>query len=183
MASHYMAISVMPFARVVRTVHNNFTFTGWLRLRRRLTRMLNRALGVRYLAISPSVQATEWNNFANPTQLCLNWYDSEHFCPPTARTREAARKSFGFAEGDIAVISIGNCSPIKNHMAIIEALPQLSGSMRIVYLHAGCETERGEEREAAARLGLSRPGPLPRRVVRRALLAIRGRSVGDAVAF
>jgi glycosyltransferase involved in cell wall biosynthesis len=153
-ASLYTAASVVSLTRVVRTVHNNFTFTGGLGRRRRLTRMLSRMLGVRHLAICPSVQTTERQYLANPTELCMNWYDSEHFHLPTEQERAAARKSLSLADGGFVLISVGNCSPVKNHMAIIDALGQLREYPKIFYLHAGHEADT-EEREAAVRLGVA----------------------------
>jgi len=153
-ASVWVAASVVPYARLVRTIHNNFTFTGWLRKRRQLTRTLSRLLGVRQLAISPSVQATEWKYFRNPTILCLNWYDSNHFRPPTEHERVAARKSLGLSSEELVLVSVGNCSPVKNHTAIIEALGRLCKDSHVVYLHAGHENDDHDERQLALSLEL-----------------------------
>jgi len=153
-ASAWVAACVVPYAKLVRTIHNNFSFTGWLGFRRKLTRMMTRSFGVRQLAISPSVQATEWRYLWNQTELCLNWYDSDHFHRPTAQERLEARASLLLAGKEIAIVSIGNCSNIKNHMAILEALSLLPEYPQLIYFHIGHEDEAQTERSQAVYLGI-----------------------------
>jgi len=148
-ASLYMAAAAFPFSSVVRTVHNNFGFTGLLRARRGVTRALSRAIGVHHLAIGPSVEATERDKLWNPTELALNWYSSDHFRMPTADERLEARRSFNLDDDAIALVSIGNCSKVKNHIAIIEALPKLKDCGQVIYLHAGTEAHSRDERRVA----------------------------------
>ncbi|MGZ5233789.1 MAG: glycosyltransferase, partial [Burkholderiales bacterium] len=111
--------------------------------------------GVRHLAISPSVQATERAYFGNPTELCLNWYDSEYFRPPTAAERSNARELFALARDDIAVITVGNCSSVKNHGAVVNALSQWCDHLPgIIYLHAGQEDDQRSEYRQASQLAI-----------------------------
>jgi glycosyltransferase involved in cell wall biosynthesis len=154
-ASLWLAISAFRLAGIVRTVHNNFNFTGWLRQRRRFGRWLSRLLGVRHLAISPSVQMTERRQFANPTTLCPNWYDSDHFRPPSEMERAEARKKFDLTPDVVALASIGNCAAVKNHHVLIEALARLKHYPKLVYLHAGREVPARDEFNLATRLGVA----------------------------
>lgn len=154
-AGLYTALCIFPHAPMVRTVHNNFTFTGLLGFRRRITRALSRILGMRFLAIGPSVQKTERDFFGNPTQLCLNWYDSERFQPPGEREREVVRSQLGLKPDDFAVVTLGNCSKVKNHAAVIGAMALLRANPHVVYLHAGLEDQEQTERKLSAELGLT----------------------------
>jgi len=156
MASVWIAASVFPLTSVVRTIGSNFEFTGWLRMRRRVTRMLSRMIGVRQMAISPSVHANEMRTFGNKTEICLNWYDSDRFRPPTESERVEARKAFGLTKEDMVVVSVGNCAPGKNHKVIIEAFDKLRARGQFVYLHAGIEVDRQDERRLAINLGVDR---------------------------
>ena len=153
-AALWFALAARPWARIVRTVHSNFTFNGSLRIRRVLTRWLSRLVGVRHLAISPSVQNNERDRFFNLTVLAPNWFDDIKFHPPSKEERDRARAAFGLTAEDFVIITVGNCSPIKNHQAVIKAISELSGERQIIYLHVGEEDDRGSERVLAEQLGI-----------------------------
>lgn len=140
---------------LLRTIHNAFAFTGNLQWRRGIQRRLLHRLGLRHVAISASVRDTELHHYRLQTTLIWNWYDSQRFVATSAEARAAARTCFGLQEGDFAIASIGNCSPVKNHGAIIEAMAMLPAERRPIYLHAGIEEESKPERELAARLGVA----------------------------
>ncbi len=108
-----------------RTVHNNFPFTGQLRLRKALERWLCRRLGSKHLSISTSVQATELKRFHNPTDLCWNWFDETRFRPPTPEERTTARERLGIPADQKVLITVGNASDVKNCRVVIEALSAL----------------------------------------------------------
>ena len=138
-------------ARVVRTVHNVFAYAGRLRLQRTAERAALRMLGVRHLSISPSVESNERQRLLNPTHRVDNWVGSA-FRPATPDERTDARSAIGLDDASIVLTTIGNCSSVKNHMAVIEALPRLTRELRcpIVYLHAGTGASETEERALAA---------------------------------
>lgn len=140
---------------VLRTVHNAFAFTGNLQWRRGVQRRLLNRLGVRHVAISTSVHDTERRHYRLPTTLVWNWYNNLRFTETTHEARAAARKRFGVGEQDFVIASIGNCSPIKNHTAVIEAMAMLPSDARPIYLHAGIEEVGEPERELARALGVS----------------------------
>jgi glycosyltransferase involved in cell wall biosynthesis len=140
---------------LLRTIHNAFAFTGNLQWRRGMQRRLLHRLGVRHVAISASVRATELKHYQLPTTLVWNWYDSARFRATSAAERSAARAGFGVQEGDFVIASVGNCSKVKNHSAIIEALALLPDEHRPLYLHAGIEESTQPERQLASRLGMA----------------------------
>lgn len=139
---------------VLRTIHSAFAFSGNLRWRRGLQRRLLSRLGVRHVSIGASVRDTEQRCYNLPTTLIWNWYNSLRFTQTTEQARAAARAAFGIADSDFVIASIGNCSPVKNHTAVIEAMAMLSAPERPVYLHAGLELEGEPELELARRLGV-----------------------------
>lgn len=137
---------------VLRTVHNAFSFKGNLQWRRGIQRRLLNRLGVRHVSIGPSVRDTEQRCYNLPTMLIGNWYNSLRFTQTTDEERTAAREAFGIADSNFVVASVGNCSPVKNHTAVIEALAMLPATERPIYLHAGIEQPGEPERELARRL-------------------------------
>ena len=140
--------------RVIRSVHNSFGFDGFLRIRKRAERTLARVLGVRFVAVSLSVQENEATRFSNPSQLIMNWFDQVQFFPPTIAQRERARSLLGL-ESEIKVIAVvGNCSEVKNHALLLKALANMSEEERPLLLHVGDESSSPNEREFASELSL-----------------------------
>ena len=142
--------------RVVSTVHGTFAYGGWLRLRRMVFRKLQAKLGVIRVAISKSVQEAELKYFRSMVRVIPNWYDSQHFRPPTIEERVAARNGFGFSSETFVLVSVGNCSTIKNHSALIEAIALLPNEIPLTYLHVGAEQIDFPERQLARSLGVTK---------------------------
>jgi glycosyltransferase involved in cell wall biosynthesis len=143
-------------SRVFRTVHNVFPFTGALRIRRGVQRHVLRHLGVRSIAISPSVQNTEMERFGNRTELVPNWFDSRKYRPPTPQERAKARAALQLPDDAFTVCTVGGCWPFKNHDAIIRALTRIPGDLPLFYLHAGTEQPDHAERKLAQDLKVAR---------------------------
>jgi len=116
-----------------RTLHNNFLFGGWLRLQKKLERLICRRLGLRQVAISASVHSNELKRFANPSRVCWNWFDASRFWPPTGEEKIAARQRLGLPADRQILVSVGNGSQIKNYAAIIEALADPRHRSRLYY--------------------------------------------------
>lgn len=148
-----------PKTRVVRTIHAWFDFTGPLRLRKGVERWLCRhAFGVRHVVPSLSVRVNESRRFMNETTICPNWYDDTRFFPPTDAERHAARQDFGFAPGDLVVVSVGNHEPVKNYHTALQAIGRIQTERRVRFLHVGRSVDpaTGDSlQQLAVRLGLS----------------------------
>ena len=149
-----MALSVRPPV-VLRTIHNAFAFTGNLQWRRGWQRRLLQRLGIEHVSISDSVSDTELHHYRLATTLIWNWYDSLRFTATSPEAWVSARAAFGLNENDFVIVSIGNCSEVKNHTAIIEAMALMPAEQRPVYLHAGIEEAGQPERELARQLGVA----------------------------
>lgn len=137
-----------------RTVHNNFPFSGALRIRKAFERKLCRLMGSRHIAISPSVQANEQARFHNPSELCWNWFDADSFRPPGADERQAARRRLGIPEEQQVIVTVGNGSDIKNYRIVVESLAAI-GNPRAHYYQIGNPHPEGVDERAARELAIT----------------------------
>lgn len=142
-------------AKLVRTIHSNFTFTGNLRWLRAMQRRHLQSLGARFVSIAPGVQKNEHDRFGVRSDLVMNWADTERFLPISPKERAAARARWGFADQELVLITLGNCSDVKNHGALIGALAHTQDLGHVRYLHVGLEDSAGSERKLAEELGVS----------------------------
>jgi glycosyltransferase involved in cell wall biosynthesis len=140
-----LAARLAGTSAVIRTVHHIFPYQGWLRRRKRLERRLNRLLGTLYVCNSRSGSHNETHTLHNPHRLVFNWYDDNHFIPPTDVQRATARASLAIREDQVAFVSVGGCAAYKNHHLILEALVETPD---VLYLHAGPEPDDSERRLA-----------------------------------
>lgn len=152
--AYVLAARLAGCGKLVRTVHNNFNFRGTLRMRRGFERRWAERMGVCFIAIAPGVEQTERRLYGTSPLLILNWFDSTHFFPGNTGERAAARALFGIRDEEHVLVTIGNCSKVKNHAALIEALAQFA-EIPWRYLHVGEEEEGAPERAQAARLGIA----------------------------
>lgn len=151
--AYVLAARRVGVRNLVRTIHNTFQFDGLLRLRRGIERRLAERLGVRFVAISDGVNLNERSRFGTAPVLVQNWFDSRQFRPPTAQERDQARARLGIAPHEYTLITVGHCSAVKNHGALIEALAR-HGASAWRYLHVGREQAGQPERALAERLGV-----------------------------
>src|SRR5215469_16441142 len=143
-------------SNIVLSVHSTFLFDGVLRTRKKLERMVIRALGGRYGMVSDAVMECERNRFHNPGVRLWNWIDTEYFRPPSDEERQVARQSLGCTEDQFVVVSVANCSHIKNHSALLRALPGVKKRVSLLYLHVGKEEPGRPELLLAEQLGLEK---------------------------
>ena len=152
--AYVLAARRVGVRNLVRTVHNTFLFDGFLRLRRGVERRFAERLGVRFVAISEGVDRNERSRFGTAPVVIQNWFDSRRFRSPTPPERDQARASLGIAPDEYALVTVGHCSEVKNHGALIEALARF-GAVRWRYLHVGREQADQPERSLARQLGVA----------------------------
>jgi glycosyltransferase involved in cell wall biosynthesis len=140
--------------RVVITPHNTFRFNGLMRARKFMERLIIRLLGGRYGMISDAIMACEWEYYRNPGTRVWNWADTAHFRPSTPEERTDARRSLDIADNVFVIVSLGNCSKVKNHEAILRAVQLLPADLSPLYLHIGKEASENSERRLAAEIGI-----------------------------
>jgi len=155
---HALVAKIAGTRTIIRTVRNVFLFSGFLRLRRALQRFVaSQILGVKFIAIGSSVAEVEKKIFHNSTLLIPNWIDQQRFLP--ARDDDEPNKlraKFGIAPSDVVVVSVGSCSEVKNHKAIITAVVELQKELKnITYLHVGEGSMLEEEINFARANGVS----------------------------
>jgi glycosyltransferase involved in cell wall biosynthesis len=137
---HSLVARIAGIKKIVRTVHNNFDFSGYLRLKRTLQRFIaNKISGVQFITIGPSVYETENRVFFNNSILIPNWGNEAKFLPAQSRKEvEQIRGKLRISPDDTVVISVGSCTEVKNHGDIITACADLSKKItNISYIHVG----------------------------------------------
>lgn len=156
-ANFWLALEALGTgARVVQTVHGRFPFNGALRIERTIQRRILSRLGVDYVAVGPSVALNEWRIFRNLVETIWNWCDLKTFTQTTDADRDAARGTLGLRGDDQVLVSVGNCSPVKNHESVLRAMATASIPSDVVYLHVGDDRNAmgAVERGLAVSLGL-----------------------------
>ena len=152
----YGVVARCAGCRVVRTVHNAFAYQDLVRLLRILQRTCLRGIGVQHIAIGPSVAAVERDILRNPGVTVPNWYDATAYAPVSDAQRALARAELRLPAQAVVLTVVGNCSPIKNHAALILAVAKLSeterSSLRVVHIGAG--PDEADEQALARSLGL-----------------------------
>ncbi len=134
---------------VVRTVHNVFSFTGLTRVRRIITRAFGRLLGTTYVAISQSVYENEKNRLYNkPSILIDNWCDEQKYEYITYHEQLEAQSNLSIEKNRMIIVSVGNCTKVKNHMMILKGLKFLisQGMTKVCYYHIGCGKDEALEK-------------------------------------
>lgn len=142
--------------RVIRVSHGNFRFEGRLRQRRGFQRRLLKRLGATFVAVGDGVRRNERERFGLEAELVWNWADVSRFAPPSALQRAEARARWGYADDDVVVVTVGNCAPVKNHCALIDAIAGDRRLHAVKYLHVGGEDSAASERAHACTHGVDK---------------------------
>lgn len=140
---------------IFRTIHNNFGFSGFLRLQKITERYLCRMMGCRHIAISNSVQNNEKARLSNSSELIWNWFDTHCFRQPSEKEKTRAREKLGIPIKKEVLVSIGNGSDIKNYIEIVRMLKKIQ-DRELYYLQVGFEHPEEKDRKEAEVLDVSR---------------------------
>ena len=142
---------------VIRTFHNVFLFSFYLRWKRKLQRQVSgRICRTIHVAISESVQTVEKERFNNDCIFIRNWTDLEKFRAPNRAERTAARSRYNLNPDDFTIVTVGSCEPQKNHSAIFSAVKKANESLstKIILLHVGSGPTVRDEELYVHRLGI-----------------------------
>jgi glycosyltransferase involved in cell wall biosynthesis len=146
---HVLLAKLAGVHTIVRTFHGVFLFFSYLRWKRQWQRSISqKLLGTVHTAISDSVLATEKDRFENNCILIRNWTDPEKFRPPTDKERAASRHLYNLESEDFVLVTIGGCTPLKNHLDICAAVKKVNGltsGRKVVFLHLGAGPMMEEE--------------------------------------
>jgi glycosyltransferase involved in cell wall biosynthesis len=143
--------------RCIKTQHNVFKNRRFTRPIAVLKRLIVRdVFGVVFHTIGESVYQNELNYYKNPSVRINNWYDGMRFFPAqTIDDKLELRKKLSVPDTSFVIVSVGGCSPIKNHCDILRAIAKVKDQIAIYYFHLGVGVQENEEKELAKSLGIS----------------------------
>lgn len=142
---------VYTFHNVFHSHWYSYVYHWWLRW------SAKHLFGCVFQTISDSVYDNEKEYYHDNTIKIYNWYDSNRFFPAQKGERELVKNKLGILEMSPVLISIGGCSPIKRHIEIIKALPEIIKVYpNIVYLHLGQGNSLEEEKYLAKELNVDK---------------------------
>lgn len=133
--------------RITTTIHSIFDVRGWRAAKRRFSWKFLRRLGVIPVAISEAVRKNEARYCCNST-LIWNWIDEKRL----KREHAFRRTDVGFGEDDVLLLILGNCSPVKNHLFLLDVLRSLPEKYKL--LHVGEEDTGRTEKNYAVKAGI-----------------------------
>lgn len=125
------------------TIHNVFEFTGWRKGLRGLLMRILRKIGVHIIACSESVAQSE-ERYGYKPELIWNGIDLSRYIP-----RQMAREELDIRTQQKVMLSVGNCSRIKNHAFLFDVLQHLPDNW--VWVHVGREEPGRPEFQEALR--------------------------------
>jgi glycosyltransferase involved in cell wall biosynthesis len=126
----------------IRTIHNEFQFTGLLRIRRKIGRSISTALGVAHVSCSARVSRNELARFGTNTLIIDNWLDPKRVRTISRHDRDRTRQKLGITGDEFVVVSVGNYGTAKNQESIVRAVRFISHQLPVHYYHCG---ERGDD--------------------------------------
>lgn len=141
---------------IVRTFHSIFqpmSLKG--RARRHFDRKLSKIMNVKYISVGDSVAKNELDNYYTKSETIYNWYDNHKFSILNLGQKGGLRIENDISENAFVISTVGNCSSIKRHELILEALSLLPTTINWIFLHAGEEEVGCSERRLAERLGIA----------------------------
>ena len=129
---------------VVCVHHSEFKWRGKSWLKRCVVVAMLRLMGCRLVAVSKSVAENE-RRFGHRPQVIWNWMDESRF-EGEARPRDDVRREFGLGADDKVLITVGNCTWVKNHAFLFRMLKCLPREHKLLHVGKENEPEYGERR-------------------------------------
>lgn len=155
---YVLLLNMYGVKTVVKTYHNVFQYTGYLRWKRALQRRISSKLfhTIQH-AIGDSVLKFEKERFGNDCVLIRNWTDTGKFSPASNDERMEARSRYNIAPNDFAIVTVGACTEVKNHRVVLSAAKRANARLigkSIIILHVGSGPMLGGECRYAKRNGI-----------------------------
>jgi glycosyltransferase involved in cell wall biosynthesis len=111
--------------------------------------------GTVFVACSKRVAANEQTRFGINADVIDNWIDVRRIRPVSHDLRSETRQSLGVPKDAFCIVSVGNCGPFKNHIAILHAVALCRPHLRVHYFHCGRGEGEEEEVALAERVGIA----------------------------
>ncbi|MFA6598866.1 MAG: glycosyltransferase [Ignavibacteriaceae bacterium] len=145
-----------PHCVIVRSYVDVYLLNGHKRWRRIIERFMARTiLNIVSISIGPSVYECEKERFKNPTEILLDWIDTDFYRPPNLEEKIEIRKKIGLDEKSFVISTVGTCNPKKNHIAILNAVNRLKDkNPDLILLHRGTGPDTEFEIQNAEELSL-----------------------------
>jgi glycosyltransferase involved in cell wall biosynthesis len=147
---------ILAGKRVLRTVHNAFDYPGFQRFARIVLRNIISRLGVVHVSIGKTVGEVEGRYLLNQTVCVPNWFDVARYRPPSSAERAESRRALGIRENSLVLLVVGNCSAIKNHSALFDALSNWGDVRDYLVLHVGSGEDEVKERALCQHMGVAK---------------------------
>lgn len=125
----------MPRMRIIRTIHSDFVFTGFAKRKRQIQHSLSKLAGVIHISVSSYVAFNELNNYGINSRIIENWISDDFFV--------ISEKVMRVHSDRILLGIVGNCSEIKNHSVVLDAVKRIPN---ISLIHLG-DSEKASKLE------------------------------------
>lgn len=140
--------------KIVRTVNNVFFPSYIFRLRRKIILRCCKLLNIKFITYSNSIFKNELINYNLKVKLLSTWYDEKKFSYIDYKKKQKLRKKYKISKNTLVLLSVANCSIIKNHNLIFETLSILPKNLNWLYFHVGNEDSDRSERKLAKQLNI-----------------------------
>ena len=140
--------------KIIRTINNVFFPSFIFRLRRKIILKFCRLLNIKFITYSNSILKNELINYNLKVKLLRTWYDERKFSYIDYKTKQKLRKKYKISKNTLVLLSVANCSIIKNHNLILKTLSILPKKLNWVYFHVGNEDSNRSERKFAKELNI-----------------------------
>ena len=142
--------------KIIRTINNVFFPNLILRIRRRIILKFCKFFKIKFFSHSDIIIKNELKNYNLKVVLLKAWYDDYKFSFINYNTKQNLRKKLKISKNTLIIISIGNCSNIKNHDLIFKSLSILPKNLDWIYFHVGAEDDNKSERKLAKQLNIQK---------------------------
>ena len=140
--------------RIIRTIHSVFFPNFIFHLRRKIILKCCKLLNIKFIAHSNSILKNELINYNLNVKLLSTWYNERKFSYIDYKKKQKLRKKYKISKNTLVLLSVANCSIIKNHNLILETLSILPKNLNWVYFHVGNEDSDRSERKLAKQLNI-----------------------------
>ena len=128
--------------KTIRIVHNNFSFDYLLKIRRKIFVYFANKIGVKFVSVSNCVKKNELKNYNNKSKVLLNFINFNKNKIKNKNTNK------------YKIFTVGNCSSVKQHDFLLNALSLLPHNLNWEYLHFGKEEKYNPEQILAKKLNI-----------------------------
>ena len=142
--------------KIIRTIQNVFFPSLIFRLRRKVVFKFCKFFKVKFISAGDSVKKNELINYNLKTLRIYNFYDDNKFYFINNNLKQKLRAKYKIPRNTLVLLSVGNCSNIKNHNLIFKSLSILPKNLNWIYFHIGEEDYNKSERKLAKQLDIQK---------------------------